>query len=128
MIDDHYLENLSTFSLFSKKELEHQKFINDITLIVEKYNILENENQLIGSTDKTFLYLINFIISLNKKQKTIPEDIKYLFLENLFLKEQIKKYANIEQFSLDAILNDLTSCGFVVKLGNQYGVRMLIKL
>ena len=85
MIDDHYLENLSTFSLFSKKELEHQKFINDITLIVEKYNILENENQLIGSTDKTFLYLINFIISLNKKQKTIPEDIKYLFLENLFL-------------------------------------------
>ena len=37
MIDDHYLENSSTFSLFSKKELEHQKFINDITLIVEKY-------------------------------------------------------------------------------------------
>ena len=92
MIDDHYLENLSTFSLFSKKELEHQKFINDITLIVEKYNILENENQLIGSTDKTFLYLINFIISLNKKQKTIPEDIKYLFLENLFLKEQINTF------------------------------------
>lgn len=92
MIDDHYLENLSTFSLFSKKELEHQKFINDITLIVEKYNILENKNQLIGSTDKTFLYLINFIISLNKKQKTIPEDIKYLFLENLFLKEQINTF------------------------------------
>lgn len=92
MIDDHYLENSSTFSLFSKKELEHQKFINDITLIVEKYNILENENQLIGSTDKTFLYLINFIISLNKKQKTIPEDIKYLFLENLFLKEQINTF------------------------------------
>ena len=61
-------------------------------MIVEKYNILENENQLIGSTDKTFLYLINFIISLNKKQKTIPEDIKYLFLENLFLKEQINTF------------------------------------
>ncbi len=53
---------------------------------------------------------------------------RYRTIEKNFLKEEIKKYANIEQFSLDSILNDLTSCGFVVKLGDQYGVRMLIKL
>jgi hypothetical protein len=92
MIDDHYSNNSSTFSLFSKKELEHQKFINDVTLIAEKYNILENENQLIGSTDKTFLYLINFILSLNEKQESLPKDIENLFLENLFLKEQINSF------------------------------------
>ena len=92
MIDDHYSNNSSTFSLFSKKELEHQKFINDVTLIAEKYNILENENQLIGSTDKTFLYLINYIITLNEKQKEIPKDLEYLFLENIFLKEQINSF------------------------------------
>ncbi|MDZ7818100.1 MAG: hypothetical protein U5K55_05575 [Aliarcobacter sp.] len=92
MIDDHYLKNSSTFSLFSKKELEHQKFINDISLLVEKYNILENENQLIGSTDKTFLYLINYLISLNENNEKIPKDIESLFLENIFLKEQINSF------------------------------------
>ncbi|MDY0052118.1 MAG: hypothetical protein RBR65_06200 [Aliarcobacter sp.] len=83
-----YLGKLSTFSLFDKKELEQQKYIQEINIIAEKYNILENENQLIGSTDKNFLYLIDFI--LNKKE--IPQDIETLFLENIFLKEQINSY------------------------------------
>ena len=122
MIDDHYSEDSSTFSLFNKKELEHQKFINDINLIVEKYNILENENQLIGSTDKTFLYLINYLISLNEKNEHIPKDIENLFFENIFLKEQIntflkKSLDNITKNDSTNFFKEITVILFVLSLG-----------
>lgn len=53
---------------------------------------------------------------------------RYRTTEKKLIKNEISKYANVEHFSLDEILSDLTSCGFVVKLDNEYGVRMLIKL
>ena len=43
-MDKKYLGNSNTFSLFSEKELINQKYIHEISLIAEKYNILENEN------------------------------------------------------------------------------------
>jgi hypothetical protein len=95
-MDNQYFENFSTFSLFDKKELEYQKYIQEINAVVEKYNILENENQLIGSTDKTFLYLIKFV--LNKKE--IPKEIETLFLENIFLKEQINSFLEKQLINL----------------------------
>lgn len=101
MKDDQYLNDSSSFSLFSKKEIEQQKYIDEISIIAEKYNILENDNQLIGSTDKTFLYLINYILNLHNKKETIPKDLENLFLENIFLKEQLNSY-------LEKILSNLT--------------------
>ncbi len=44
-MDEKYLDNSYTFSLFNEKELESQKYIHEINKIVEKYNILENENE-----------------------------------------------------------------------------------
>jgi len=92
MKDDQYLNDSSAFSLFSKKEMSQQKYVDEISVIVEKYNILENENQLIGSTDKTFLYLINYVLGLHNKKENIPNDLEKLFLENIFLKEQLNSY------------------------------------
>lgn len=91
-MDEKYLDNSYTFSLFNEKELESQKYIHEINKIVEKYNILENENELIGPTDKSFLYLLDYIFALNKKNQTIPKDLEDIFLNNLFLKEQINFY------------------------------------
>lgn len=87
-----YLESSSTFSLFSEKELVHQKYIQELNIIVEKYNILQDENQLIGSTDKTFLYLINYVLDLKEQNISIPKDIEKLFFTNLFLKEQLNSF------------------------------------
>lgn len=101
MIEDQHSEDSSFFSLFSKKELEQQKFINEINIITEKYNILENENQLIGSTDKTFLYLIDYVLNLLNKKEDIPKDLESLFLENIFLKEQLNSF-------LEKTLDNLT--------------------
>jgi hypothetical protein len=101
MIDDQHLKDSFIFSLFTKKELEQEKFIDEINIIVEKYNILENENQLINSRDNIFLHLINYILNLHNKKKDIPEDLKNLFLENTFLKEQ-------SNFFLEKTLDNLT--------------------
>ncbi|MDZ7817978.1 MAG: hypothetical protein U5K55_04915 [Aliarcobacter sp.] len=35
--------------------------IKEIDLILEKYNILENDNQLITSIEKNILYTVNYI-------------------------------------------------------------------
>lgn len=101
MIDDQHSKNSSIFSLFSKKELEQEKFIDEIDIIVNKYNILENENQLISSRDNTFLHLINHILNLHNKKENIPEDLEKLFLGNIFLKEQVNSF-------LEKTLDNLT--------------------
>ena len=124
MIDDQNSKNSSTFSLFSKKELEHQTYINEVNLLVEKYNILENENQLIGSTDKNFLYLIDYINSLNKNNQSIPQDITTLFLENIFLKEQIndfleKNLNNITKNSSIDFFKEITLILFILSIGTK---------
>ena len=91
-MSSEYLENPFVFSLFDKKELEYQKYIHEINIIDEKYDILENENQLIGSADKNFLYLVNYILNIKEENLNIPKDLENLFLENLFLKEQINSF------------------------------------
>jgi hypothetical protein len=122
MIDDQYLNDSSTFSLFSKKEIEQQKYIDEINIIVEKYNILENENQLISSVEKTFLYLINYVITLNHQKQEIPKDIENLFLKNLFLKEQIntfleKKLSNITRNDTSSFFKDISIVFHILTIG-----------
>jgi len=53
---------------------------------------------------------------------------RYRTIEKKFLSAEIKKYSNTEQLHIDEVLKDLTSCGFVVKLRNEYGIRRLIRL
>lgn len=53
---------------------------------------------------------------------------RYRTIEKIFLYNELKKYTSLEQFSLDEVLNELAHCNFIVKLGNEYGVRRLIKL
>lgn len=88
MIDENYSNDSSYFSLFTKKELEQKSYIDEINIIVKKYDIIKDENLLISSTQNTFLYLINYLIDISNKKEDLPIDVKKLFLENLFLKEQ----------------------------------------
>ena len=61
MIIDKNSINSTSFSFYTKKELEQQDCIKQIDFILEKYNTLENDNQLISSIEKNILYTINFI-------------------------------------------------------------------
>lgn len=94
--------NNISFSIFSHQEIDNSGFINEINQLIKKYNILENENQLISSRDKNYLYIINYVLNLNKENKKIPLDIETLFLNNISLKEDINNY-------LEKKLNSLTT-------------------
>jgi hypothetical protein len=92
MIIDDDSKNAPSFSFFTNEELEQKDCIKQIDLILEKYNILENDNQLIGSIEKNVLYTINYIETLSTKKEKIPNDLENLFLNNIAFKEQINLY------------------------------------
>ena len=75
MIIDKNSINSTSFSFYTNKELEQQDCIKQIDFILEKYNILENDNQLISSVEKNVLYTINFIVTLFIKKEKIPENL-----------------------------------------------------
>ena len=94
--------NSPTFSFFTSKELEQKDCIKQIDEVLEKYNILENDNQLISSLEKNILYTINYIEALSIRKEEIPKELEDLFQNNLTFKEQInlyieKKLLNITQ-------------------------------
>ena len=68
MIINKDLVNSSIFSLYTGQELEQRDFIKQIDFILEKYNILKNDNQLISSIEKNILYTINYIETLSIKK------------------------------------------------------------
>ena len=68
MIINKDLVNSSIFSLYTGQELEQRDFIKQIDFILEKYSILENDNQLISSIEKNILYTINYIETLSIKK------------------------------------------------------------
>ena len=104
MIIDENSNNSSTFSIFTNKELEQQNYIKQIDFILEKYNILENDNQLIGSIEKNILFTINYIEHLLIKKENIPSDLENLFLNNYTFKEQINIF--VEKKLLNLTKND----------------------
>ena len=71
--------NSPTFSFFTDKELEQKDCIKQIDEVLEKYNILENDNQLISSLEKNILYTINYIEALSIKKQNVPQDLEIYF-------------------------------------------------
>ena len=78
-MDNEQNSNSNRFFLYTEQELEQQKYIEEIQNITTKYNILENENYLISSSQKSFLHLINFAVSLYKKMKYYQKILKISF-------------------------------------------------
>ena len=131
MINGQNSDNNSTFSLFTNKELNQQDDIRAINFIIEKYNILENENQLISSTEKTYLYIINFILDIKNKKQLIEKDLEELFLNNIFLREKINLFLEKKLFLITkndsnsffkeiSIIFEILSVGTNEKIFNSY--------
>ncbi|MDD2886246.1 MAG: hypothetical protein PHY66_00480 [Aliarcobacter sp.] len=125
--------NSPTFSFFTNKELEQKDCIKQIDKVLEKYNILENDNQLISSLEKNILYTINYIETLSIKKEKIPKEVEDLFQNNFTFKEQInlfieKKLLNITQkdsiyFFKDVnIMLHLLSIGTKEKIIESYNI------
>lgn len=118
---DKQNSNSTDFFIYTQKEIEQQKYIKEIENISNKYNILKNENYLISST-QNFLHLINFAIGLHKKNEPLPEEIEKLFLENIFLKEQInifldKKLITLTKEDSNHFLEDLEVLIYICSIG-----------
>ncbi|MEZ4692503.1 MAG: hypothetical protein R2837_00440 [Aliarcobacter sp.] len=109
MIQNENNNHTSNFSLFTNEELQYQSNIQEINFLTEKYSILENENKLISSTEKSFLYIINYTLNLFMEKKEIPKDIESLFLNNIFFKEQINDFLNKK---LHNLINDNDNIDF----------------
>ena len=58
MLIDEDSTNSTTFSLYTAKEIEQRNCIKQIDLILEKYNILENDNQLTHRAKHTVLFFL----------------------------------------------------------------------
>ncbi len=100
MLIDEDSTNSTTFSLYTAKEIEQRNCIKQIDLILEKYNILENDNQLISSIEKNILYTVNYVETLSIKKEEIPDDLKNLFLNNYAFKENINHYIEKRLFNI----------------------------
>ena len=74
MLIDEDSTNSSTFSLYTEKEIEQKDYIKQIDLILEKYNISENDNQLISSIEKNILYTVNYIETLSIRKEKLTDD------------------------------------------------------
>ena len=143
MIQNKNNNHTSNFSLFTNEELQYQSNIQEINLLTEKYSILENENKLISSTEKSFLYIINYTFNLFIEKKEIPKDIESLFLNNIFFKDQINDFLNKK---LNNLINDndnihftneinliifITSIGInknIINLSNEYDLQSLSEI
>lgn len=122
MIIDENSNNSSTFSIFTNKELEQKDCIKQIDFIVEKYNILENDNQLIGSIEKNVLFTINYIENLSLKKEKIPKDLEDLFTKNYSFKEEIhlfmeKKLLNLGKNDSIYFFKDLNIMLHILSIG-----------
>lgn len=111
--------NHSNIPLFTKKELFEQKFIDEIELISQKYNLLKNENELINYKEKSFLHLLNYIFEADEE---IPLDIENLFFSNYFLKEQTniyleKKLNDLTQNDTTSLVRDIDFILFILSIG-----------
>ena len=80
------------FLFFTAEEIEEKNYIHEISKLIKKYNILKDENELIGPKDKNHLYIINYTLNLLKSNIELPIDLKNLFLSNITLKRDINLY------------------------------------
>lgn len=81
MIQNENNNHTSNFSLFTNEELQYQSNIQEINFLTEKYSILENENKLISSTEKSFLYIINYTLNLFMEKKRDTKRYRITFFK-----------------------------------------------
>ena len=120
----------SDFLFFSEEEINGSSDVYEILNIIKKYNILKDDNELIGPKDKNHLYLVKYILNLEKNEENIPLDIQNIFLNNNTLKQDINSYLekkltilleddNSHIIKDINILSSISSLGFKYKILNQ---------
>lgn len=111
------------FLFFSKNEIEEKNHIYEISKIITKYNILKDENELIGPKEKNHLHIINYALSLQKQGIKLPTDLQNLFLNNITLKRDInlyleKKLSNLVTDDTNHILKDINILVSITAIGS----------
>lgn len=111
------------FLFFTAEEIEEKNYIHEISKLIKKYNILKDENELIGPKDKNHLYIINYTLNLLKSNIELPIDLKNLFLSNITLKRDINLYlenkvSNLLKDDNNLILKDINILISITAIGS----------
>lgn len=111
------------FIFFTNEEIEEKNFIYEISNMLNKYNILQNENELISPKDKNHLYIINYTLNLLKSSIELPLDLNNLFLNNITLKRDVNLYlenkvTNLLKDNNNFILKDINILISIASIGS----------
>ncbi len=81
----------SNFSLTTKEEFSNLED-SEIVKVIKKYNVINNEDKLLDSSENNYLSLINYIDNLYYKKQDIPEDLKNIIQNHIYFNKYLVQY------------------------------------
>lgn len=118
--------NNSTFSLSTKEEFDNFED-SIISKVIKKYNIIQNPDKLLSSTETNYVALLDYIDRLYYLKKDIPEDLANLIKNNFYFNKYLvsyinKKLDNIFKNGSAIFFKDLNSILNLLSRANHYAV------
>jgi GGDEF domain-containing protein len=126
IIDKDAIGN-SDFFMYSDEEVKKEKYINNIDIIINKYNITVHNNSLIENNENKFISIINYTTNLYFKNIALEEDLTKLFLQNYPFKKSLnhhleKKLENLIKNDTAIFFKEITTMIHLLCLGQNYEV------
>ena len=126
IIDEDAIGN-SNFFMYSKEDVKKEKYINNIDIIINKYNINVNNNSFIENNENKFISIINYTSSQYFRNINLDTDISKLFLENYPFKKSLnqhleKKLENLITNDSAIFFKEITTMIHLLCLGQNYEV------
>jgi len=126
IINKEALDN-SDFFLYSNEDLKEKEYINEIDVLIEKYAINVNNNQLTQSDENKFIAIINYSSNLFYQNKELPNDLRIIFLKNYPFKKSInthleKKIQNLIKNDSAFFFKEITTLIHLLCLGENYQI------
>ena len=113
IIDQSAIDNLN-FSLTSENQTDYDENNDDISALIQKYNIISNTPFLVDSKENNYLFLINHITDLYYLNKPIAEDITKVLKYDIDFKTYL--VTDLERRLKEMVTNDSTL--FFKEIGN----------
>jgi len=124
IIDQDALDNLN-FSLITEDTSVVDESNNDISKLINKYNIVPSTNHLIDSKENHFLFLVNHITDLYYLNEPIADDIinalKYdIEFKKFLLSDLERRLNNIITSNSALFFKEIGNIVNLLSLGNKY--------
>lgn len=81
----------SSFSLTTKEEFSNLEY-SEIVKVIKKYNIINNNDKLLDSSENNYLSIINYVDNLYYAKKAIPDDLKEIIQNHIYFNAYLVHY------------------------------------